>query len=1037
MPPSKDEGGVSPSFDLNTEIPNPDTTGTIRKDTPGSVSFLDNLDVSMFDVSSIDFSEVLDAPWLNVHAPMDDMVPVGDNSHWPSGIFIGETSEHDPHVESGLSQEELSALLLPFPSPAESGVATLEAPEPEPMDLNSASNVPLLPDESTVGEAQPMINQQDVLGGFEITLHQHLGLQFSEAREIADGGAELLGSRHHDVPSGPSSFRGPYDGTHNVPATSTTVHGVSSMQALEVLGTGHSATNSYPPPIFPQQRPLVPRKRGGRHGRLTEDQRKRQRTARLTGVCIRCKYLNKSCYGGFPCEACQTVRKPRLFRGPCTKAQFLEIIQAGSFFLRMSVYEDMILDRLDERTVSNMMDISLIKHCFFGPLVVKVLGQECRVCFQLGANFLHLLGFSGPADQFQKPDSSIATQLFRALVKLAPQGNLIEFPYEFKGSQRVHWTLVASSFCSGKRLFLSQSNEAGDDVNAVPLCFDDSLKDDAKELEKTLIWLSCRYGELCLFHHIQETCNQLAQKATPDVNLVYCIFIILRVSIANDKLENSLRTCDDPHRLNMAKEYFDRRKRVRMALWAYASIVISNVPSWTNFWEDLPWSVDIFREPKVLKRFAESLDNFDDEAYEACKSVFNSKKAIFQRLSFADELHSHENYAEDQDFIENFWARILTNTPDGVEQLRYVLSGNSSGSADEVTQYELDEAERVFLPKTEKDRKVAIRRVFGKLISLWEIPMSSGETINPATFQWLVSAIKLFQLRLSLGVLQIQGASAIAQDHEHLLIPSGDELRECMHTSECIKASKRWQELTHIFGDGILLSGNRNRDSHCFLDIPTLVEHGDDAAFSNLKMLLHLKGSWLKSMCAKLSGLVRALRKLPCPGKDLRRVREFYMQVHNATVEAFGMDPLPDAHNSSHKTELSVFMLIAIEGFMPARWKVSKRHKITWDIFMDVVHQIKVETLENKFTFVRESHVQMITRALELVKKRFMARYVDTLRGNGMDLEDAAVDMAERMSLLASGFIAFMGRKRFSSERLPELPEDLIPTELFGFIFAD
>lgn len=72
MPHSKDAGAVPPLFDPDATVTNPETTQTITEDAPGPVSFLDNLDISTFDVSSIDFSEMPDAVWPSEHASMGD-----------------------------------------------------------------------------------------------------------------------------------------------------------------------------------------------------------------------------------------------------------------------------------------------------------------------------------------------------------------------------------------------------------------------------------------------------------------------------------------------------------------------------------------------------------------------------------------------------------------------------------------------------------------------------------------------------------------------------------------------------------------------------------------------------------------------------------------------------------------------------------------------------------------------------------------------------------------------------------------------------
>ncbi|KAJ4319915.1 hypothetical protein N0V84_006098 [Fusarium piperis] len=180
MTPSKDVGAVPPSFDPAALVTNPRTTQTITEDAPAPVSFLDNLDISAFDVSNIDFSEMPDAFLPGEHASMGDTVPMTDNFPWFSGIQAGETSQPGPNVENNLFPDEASSLWPVLPVPGEGdfsafGVPYLEPLDVELMDLDIASNAPLPPTEPTLGEVQPRFNQPNALGVFEPMLDQHFG----------------------------------------------------------------------------------------------------------------------------------------------------------------------------------------------------------------------------------------------------------------------------------------------------------------------------------------------------------------------------------------------------------------------------------------------------------------------------------------------------------------------------------------------------------------------------------------------------------------------------------------------------------------------------------------------------------------------------------------------------------------------------------------------------------------------------------------------------------------------------------------------
>ncbi|UPK92921.1 hypothetical protein LCI18_003856 [Fusarium solani-melongenae] len=524
-------------------------TGSLGEESLGLNISKDNLDISTFDVSSIDFSEMPDAIWPSEYASIGDTAPTADNFPWLGAVHAGQTSQLDPNVETNLSQEEVSSIWPAFPFPDERDFPTFEVPNPEPMALNLASNAPFPPTEPPLDQVQLRLHQTDVLQGFEPMFDQHLGLQLSGDTEMPDARTDLREPRHHGTPSGLSSFPQLSHNTDNTHATSAVATDGPSIEALGLLESGPCTYNLGWPPIFPQQRPLVPRKRGGRHGRLDEEQLKRQRAARLTGVCIRYKFLNKSL----------------------------------TFGLRTSLYEAMALECLDEPRANVLHLEFLISKTAGRPLAIKVLGQECRVPYMLGTALLDLLFFANPGERFPKPSSSKVAEAWGLSVEHAPQGDHIEFPYDFKGSQRVHWTgsfFHPRSVVESISFSLRVTNRVTKRISYYLAWMD---------FQPTPSWNATRLSSgshagienyVCfIISKRLGTSLRKSLHSTPDVNLVYCILIILRISMANDKLGNALTTCDDSRNSNVIKDHADRRRRVRVALWVYASIIISKIPS--------------------------------------------------------------------------------------------------------------------------------------------------------------------------------------------------------------------------------------------------------------------------------------------------------------------------------------------------------------------------------------------------------------------------------------------------------------------------
>lgn len=64
----------------------------------------------------------------------------------------------------------------------------------------------------------------------------------------------------------------------------------------------------------------------GRHSRsrFSEPRRKEVQNIRKIGACIRCRILRKTCSKGDPCETCQKVLSPRIWRSGCIRTKFTD-----------------------------------------------------------------------------------------------------------------------------------------------------------------------------------------------------------------------------------------------------------------------------------------------------------------------------------------------------------------------------------------------------------------------------------------------------------------------------------------------------------------------------------------------------------------------------------------------------------------------------------------------------------------------------------------------------------------------------------------
>jgi hypothetical protein len=69
----------------------------------------------------------------------------------------------------------------------------------------------------------------------------------------------------------------------------------------------------------------------------------------------------------------------------------------------------------------------------------------------------------------------------------------------------------------------------------------------------------------------------------------------------------------------------DRQSRVRMALWAYASITIDKLQPWTNFWSSLPSELEVYSMENLPSLFHKSLKSFEE-------GLHNLTEASLKRL---------------------------------------------------------------------------------------------------------------------------------------------------------------------------------------------------------------------------------------------------------------------------------------------------------------------------------------------------------------------------------------------------------------------
>ncbi|KAF5670335.1 hypothetical protein FCIRC_8973 [Fusarium circinatum] len=623
----------------------------------------------------------------------------------------------------------------------------------------------------------------------------------------------------------------------------------------------------------PLPRPRRPRRRGP----LTREQAEGQALARENGVCIRCRRNNITCAGGIPCKACLSLRKPRLWKVPCTKAQFLDIIESGSFFYTCitdlivsepSMHEAFFPEDLDEELATKAL-------AFTRHMLEK---SEATPDFPWTVAFQGLRAICFPDGQYQKPRSSMVRKAEVQPLKNFPV-DTVGSPCILVGNDRLKWTRQVTAFCDDRCL----DNPYEDDL---VINTDGGSSSTLGVFVKTP-WLLSRYVELQLFRYLQNAANNPSEDIYEQRNFTYSALYLLGHSFFTSSTKLSGPDTSDEMFKNSIKDHLDRERRVRLALWIYVSITVGQLPSETNFWQNLPNELKAFRGG-LPKKFRESFDGFNDSLHMNMKIERDSKT------------RQEPAPPSDVDDARILWQNMMDNTAQGIHGIQHLNSGESTTFGDRVREYEQIEAERLFLPTNQEHFEKVAENTFGTILALARLPIRSQQTLPIRGCEVLRPSFARFQAELYRFMGRL---SSCIPPRGKLLIYLG-ETPFFLHGADDMHLA-RWQELDKMMGGGIFLVGNAaiqqaRKAPHPFLDIAATTDTGTDDQFLRLKRLLQQNGSWLRQVCGQLNGLVQAMIQIGHALYDEKRLRAFQIILRRKVREVFGSQQVTCKPHSLH-----------------------------------------------------------------------------------------------------------------------------------------
>ncbi|KAF4333638.1 hypothetical protein FBEOM_12538 [Fusarium beomiforme] len=415
-------------------------------------------------------------------------------------------------------------------------------------------------------------------------------------------------------------------------------------------------------------------------------------------------------------------------------------------------------------------------------------------------------------------------------------------------------------------------------------------------------------------------------------------------------------------------DLLNRRKRVRTALWIYASISFNQLPSGTNFWMNLPTQLQFFHE--VLRtKFQDRREVLDSELGSTLDTELNKRKTARRHMfSCLRELGPGDR-------LESIRSLLKVNDS---QQLNNSLSLEDgflmSRLADD---YASCEVRNILCPSDPVESKATARIFFGKLIDMANTPpircgsmfsFPSGKTPSHANF---VEHLMVFQWR-------IRGLSD----------PS-----TC---AACLKRSARFLDLAESFGEAAVFFG-AEWDTEIIL--PDFIVRTCDSQYYQWKQLLLSNSVWLKNSCSKLNGLLQALRQIRDPESEALRVGSFQRLLRRKLRDAFGPDILEPRQPSCEGNHIAVLLwgLVKTGVFTFLQHSSQEQLDLVESLFLETT--VIAERLREGCYIVANALPvsQRFGRVLEKVQSEFMFHYWQKLISQPTADSDIKMATMERL----------------------------------------
>ncbi|KIL88586.1 hypothetical protein FAVG1_07831 [Fusarium avenaceum] len=397
-------------------------------------------------------------------------------------------------------------------------------------------------------------------------------------------------------------------------------------------------------------------------------------------------------------------------------------------------------------------------------------------------------------------------------------------------------------------------------------------------------------------------------------------------------------------------DFLDRRKRVRTALWIYASIFITKLPPGTHFWTNLPIHLQFFHKTLVT-RCQDRLEVLDLELNRAIQNEFDRYRTAGQRMaSTLRESDPHNGLEVTRTLLRAHDWQQLNNSP--------ALAGDLLESK-LTDQYVSIQGKAILCPRDSSKSKSTAYIFFGKLID-----MANAPTIRHDSFFSFCPGMSPSNAYFVLDLEKFQRRSRGLSD------PS--------YCDSCLTRQARFLDLAGSFGEAAIFFGS---EPNAEILSPDLITSMCNVGYHQSKRLLIANGVWLQNSCSKLNGLLQALDQIRDPRRERSRVRTFQRLLRRKVRNAFGPDILEPRQPSYERkySALLTWCLVKKAVFPFLQHQINELPKHVDEFFFET-SRITERVFEGCYAIADEPSLsQCVFRILRKIQSEFLFHYCQRL----------------------------------------------------------